>query len=589
MQLSLLRFLCVLALAGPVLAQTPDLRDITQGRPIYQNGYIDQPYVVVLADGRWLCVFTTSGGEEGSSGQHPVATVSSDQGRSWSKPVAIEPSSGPPASWVTPYLTPAGRVYAFYDYNGDNVTTLKGQPIRNDMLGWYCYRYSDDAGQTWSKRYRLPLRKTAVDYGNDWKGEVQIMWGIAKPIRVGKRMFFSFTKLGKYMLDQGEGWLFTTDNIDTEKDPDKLRWELLPNGDQGIRNPKFGSVQEEHNLAALSNGDLYCIYRTTQGVLVDSYSRDGGKSWSLPQAAVYANGNQVIKNPRGCPKVFRCSNGKYLLWYHNHGGKTYADRNPGWLSGGIEEDGKIHWSQPEILLYGADTSYHTGRMSYPDLIEQNGQFWLTETQKVTGRVHPLDLSLLNGLWNQAGPRQATATLPIQTGLVLDRSPVKPNETVAMPALNSLKTGGFSVDLWLTLTDLKPDQVILDSRNRAGRGIRISTTERQTLRLELGNGQQSAEWDTDEGLLQPGKRHHVTFIVDGGPDIITLEVDGKLCDGRANRQYGWGRFSDAIDDVRGSTALKLAPALRGQLHSLRLYNRYLRTSEAIANYRAGLEK
>jgi hypothetical protein len=67
-----------------------DFRDRLNGKPIYVNGYIDQPYVVVLDSGEWLCVFTTGAGAEGTGGQHIVSSVSTDKGSTWSKPVRIE-------------------------------------------------------------------------------------------------------------------------------------------------------------------------------------------------------------------------------------------------------------------------------------------------------------------------------------------------------------------------------------------------------------------------------------------------------------------------------------------------------------------
>ncbi len=39
-------------------------------------------------------------------------------------------------------------------------------------------------------------------------------------------------------------------------------------------------------------------------------------------------------------------------------------------------------------------------MSYPDLIEQDGRYWITETQKTVARVHSVDPELLEGLWKQ---------------------------------------------------------------------------------------------------------------------------------------------------------------------------------------------
>src|SRR5690606_24560381 len=138
-----------------------------------------------------------------------------------------------------PLITPSGRVYVFYDYNGDRVDTLGDRKgIRADMLGWYVYKYSDDHGRTWSKeRYRLPVRVTSYDVENDFGGKVQILWGIGKPIIAGDYVMFGFSKIGKYLIDLSEGWFFRSDNILTESDPAKIEWQMLPEGDVGLRSP----------------------------------------------------------------------------------------------------------------------------------------------------------------------------------------------------------------------------------------------------------------------------------------------------------------------------------------------------------------
>ena len=48
--------------------------------------------------------------------------------------------------------------------------------------------------------------------------------------------------------------------------------------------------------------------------------------------------------------------------------------------------------------------------------------------------------------------------------------------------------------------------------------------------------------------------------------------------------GFGALAHLL--VRGSGMLRLAPSLKGGLERVRLYGRYLRTSEAIANFHAG---
>ncbi len=558
------------------------MRNIRTGLEIPSENYADQPYIVVTKDGNWLCTLTTGKGREGSFGQHVVCTVSKDKGKTWSQLIDIEPADGPEASWVMPLITPSGRVYAFYDYNGDNVRKLpSGKKIRADMLGWYCYKYSDDNGRTWSRRYRLPVRVTACDRANDWAGSVQIFWGIGKPIVHDSTMYFAFTKLGKYMLDDGEGWFFRSRNVLTESDPAKIKWQMLPSGEHGLRWPKFGSVQEEHNIVALANGDLYCMYRTTTGHPVHAYSRDGGKTWTRPKFASYAPNGRLIKHPRACPRIWKTGNGKYLFWFHNHGGKSYQNRNPAWLAGGIEKDGRIYWSQPEIILYDPDEKV---RISYPDLIEQDGRYWITETQKETARVHEIDASLLEGLWSQFQGSGST-----EKGLVLslDGEQLRSDVEAAMKRLGDLDDdGGFTIEMWVRLSNETGEEVILTSRDNAGTGLQLSTTESGTIELSIGGSKNEASWDCDKGLLEAGKLHHVVFIVDGGPDIISCVVDGRLCDGGIHRQYGWGRFSDEMGDINSAAPLRIPRSDEVAVKKLNIYNRYLRTSEAIANYKAG---
>jgi hypothetical protein len=558
-----------------------DPRNIRTGRRIPDEGYCDQPYVVVTKEGDWVCTLTTGPGREGDRGQHVVSTRSTDHGRSWSELVDIEPSDGPEASWVVPLITPGGRIYAFYTYNGDDVRTLGGKEIRADVHGWYAYRYSDDSGRSWSnERFRLPLRVTACDRTNDWQGEVQIFWGIDKPMVVDGEAVFAFTKLGKYMLDLGEGWFFRSENILTESDVTKLRWELLPEGDRGLRNEPFGSVQEEHNVVALDCGKLYCVYRTTTGYPAHAYSEDGGRTWTKPEWMTYAPGGRKMKTPRACPMLWRTQSGNFLFWYHHNNNRSFRGRNPVWISGGVERDGFLHWSQPEILLY--DDNVNLG-MSYPDLIEQDGRYWVTETNKTIARVHEIDPTLLAGLWRQGADRQVTRTgLLVQAGA----DEVKRGRIDLPKSLDLTETRGMAVDVWIRFDDLASGQVLLDSRDPTGGGIALTTNEAKTIEIELSDGKNAVRWDCDPDVIRPGTLHHVAVIVDAAPGVISFVVDGVLCDGGEHRNYGWLRYAADLGDVAGSGTLRLAPSLSGTLKSVRVYDRYLRTSEAIANFHAG---
>lgn len=567
-------------------ALAADWRNIKNGNLIPREGYCDQPYVVINKDGSWLCLLTTGPGKESQKNQHVVATISTDQGRTWSKPVDIEPGDGPEwryASWVVPLVTPGGRVYAFYDYDGDGVTKMpNGKSVRPALLGWYCYRFSDDGGRSWSKaRYRLPLRVSEIDRANEWGGKVQMFWGIDKPITIdhGRSAFFAFSKIGQYIETKDEGWFFRSDNILSEKDPGKIEWQLLPEGDRGVRNPAFGLVQEEHNVVELSNGDLYCIYRTTAGFPGQSISKDGGRSWSLPVEMSYTPGGRALKHNRACPMVWKTEAGKYLFWFHNNGTRDFKGRNPVWITGGRERGGTIEWAEPEILLYDEDPKLLG--MSYPDLIEQDGKFWVTETQKTEARVHALDRTLLEGLWGQFDNKSVAAP---GLALTLTGEALRA-KTAPLPKLGKLGGGGLTLDFDVRLAAPKAGSMVLDWRDKAGKGGLVRTTSTQALEIVLSDGKVKSAWSCDKGMLTPGKTHHVTIVVDGGPRIISFAVDGALCDGGKTRTYGWGRFSQQLEDV-GGAELKLGAGLAEGGGALRIYTRALRTSEAVGNWRAG---
>lgn len=594
-----LQALASLPFARP-LAAVPhtDWRNIASGAVIPDESYSDQPYVVVTNDGNWLCVLTTGKGVEGQGGQHIVSCVSTDKGKTWSALVDIEPASGPEASWVMPLKIPSGRVYVFYTYNGDNLRQVNsnspGAAKRVDTMGAYMFKYSDDNGRSWSReRYEISMRKMRIDRENTHSGEVLFFWGVGKPIITAKgSAIFGFAKVGRWgdpgTMIESQGCFLRSDNILTERDPRKIQWTLLPDGDEGLRAPK-GPVSDEANLVELSDGSLYATYRTIDGYNCAAYSRDGGHTWTPPAYATYTPGGRRIKHPRAANFVRKFSNGKYLLWFHNHGGEAahtaewtdfktgyYRNRNPGWICGGVERGGYIHWSQPEILLYDDNPAI---RISYPDFVEDSGRFYITETQKEIARVHEIDRTLLEGVWNQF-----SNTAVAREGLLKE---VRGQSSIEMPHLDALTDrGGFALDFWVRFKELTPGQVLFDS----GR-IRLTTSDRFSLRLALSDGDRTSVWESDPGThpgtLRVGYWQHVAVIVDGGPKIISYVIDGEFNDGGAARQYGWGRCDPQLGDLNGDRPGLIGPKLVGELGSFRIYGRYLRVSEAVGNFRAGI--
>ena len=585
------------AAALPLAAQAPapnslDARDIRTGSAIPDEGYCDQPYVVILRDGTWLCVMTTGGGVEGEPGQHIVSTRSADWGKTWSPFVDIEPATGPEASWVMPLLTPSGRVYVFYTYNRDNLRSVRSNNEkvgrRVDTMGSYMFKYSDDGGQAWSAtRHEIPMRNMRIDRENDYAGSLRFFWGVGKPIilRDGSALF-GFAKVGRWgnpgAMIESQGCFLRSENVLTERNPSKIRWELLPEGDEGLRAPK-GPVSDEANPAELSDGSLYATYRTIDGYLCHAYSRDGGRTWTPPAYATHGPGgspagSRRLKHPRAANFVRRFSNGKFLLWFHNHGGEAvvsqenwqyYTGRNPGWICGGIERGGHIHWSEPEILLYDEDPNV---RISYPDFIEDRGRFFITETQKTVARVHEIPRRILDAVWSQ----HETSRLVPPSAMLTQAGP--------LPVLPDLASGGgLSLDLRVRFRELTPGQVLIDAP-----GLRLETSARFSLKLTLRDGTRTltAESDagTHPGTLGVNRWHNVACIVDGGPKIVSFVVDGIFNDGGPVRDYGWTRFDPAFTRPL-SGSVQLGPGFNGSIELVRLYTRALLTSEAVGNHRA----
>ena len=595
------------------LGGIPDPRHLNNGWQIPSEGYCDQPYVVKTDDGAWLCIMTTGAGHEGATGQHVVSTRSMDCGRTWSELVDVEPADGPEASYAVLLKVPSGRVYAFYNHNTDNVRRVKadnppfgdGYCTRVDSLGHYVFKYSDDHGRSWSEqRFDVPVREMDIDRQNADGGRLRYFWNVGKPFVAHGAAFVSLHKVGGFgdgFFTSNEGVLIRSENILTEGNPAKINWETLPEGERGLRAPAGGdTVASEHSYSVLSDGSFYCVYRTIDGHPACAYSRDGGRTWSDPEYKKFPDG-RLFKHPRAANFAWRCANGHYLYWFHNHGGRfirehpaqrsnAYEDRNPVWLCGGIETDSPegrvIQWSEPEIVLYDDDPYI---RMSYPDLVEVDGQYYLTETQKDVARVHRIDPSLLQGLWGQFERADLT-----REGQLLEVDEPGP-AVVDMPALppfvrrsglspygtDDLRTG-FSLELWFQLDSSVAGRVLLDTRLENGQGFVLQHKGNGQLELVLDDGRTRASWDSDPRAVSVGKRHHAVVIVDGGPNVISFVVDGRLCDGGDFRQFGWGRFSPHLRHANGSPRL----LIDGAIDLLRVYGRALRTSEAISNFRSG---
>ncbi|MCX6985000.1 MAG: sialidase family protein [Lentisphaerae bacterium] len=607
-----------------------DWRHLKNGLEIPTQSYSDQPYIVKTDDGAWLCCVTTGPGHEGVRGQHVTTMRSTDQGRTWSVPVPMEAPDSPENSYAVMLKVPSGRIYIFYNHNTDNVREVKlhncsfnGKDAftRVDGVGHFVFKYSDDHGRSWSgKRYDIPFRLFKCDRENVYGGKLCFFWNVGKPFVHEGGAFVSLHKVGQMgegFYQQSEGVLLKSDNMLFETDPEKIRWETLPDGDTGLRTPPGGGpISEEQSYVVLSDGSFHVTYRSIDGYPVESYSRDGGHTWSPPKYKCFPDGRRM-KNPRAANFAWKCKNGKYMYWFHNHGGhfiremwgqrsennelaededgSPYDDRNPAWLCGGVEADSPegrvIKWSEPEIVLYDDDPFV---RISYPDLIEEDGRYFLSETQKDIARIHEIPTDFVNRIWAglemSLGGKNVSWDFP-DDSLLLD---VKKPGRVSAPRLPDFfirdcqsldfrgkTTGqGFAIEMALSLNTLS-NCVLIEGRREDGRGLALNIAEDGRLELIMNDGWMEQRMSS-EPCLNAGKPMHIVVNVDGGPRIVSFIVNVRFCDGGEYRQFGWQRFSPFLRHVNWCGNWEIAPSLDGKLKRIKVHSRTIMTAEAVRN-------
>jgi hypothetical protein len=436
-----------LACGGGAVA---DWRNISTGLPIWPPAslratetYQDQPQVQVLADGTWFVVWTHGVGTSEGAPNIVLSARSTNRGRSWSAPVDVEPLAGnyskaqpsSSASWANPLLI-GSRLYVFYTYNCWN-TGLGGNAgvIANlshdaggsdaNLLGCWYYKVSTDGGRSFpSARHNYTAAVAAdmrftIDRENAFqtgtckdqpcpRGVIE-GWSTGKPLLASNGdVFMQFTKIGGAGNAESQSFFLRSRNLLPATEPSAVKFELLPKaGATGLK-AICGHVSQEGNLIEMAAmaGRYYAVARSLCGYITAWQTADHGETWTPPGYAEYdRSGAQPpaiygkgLRHPDGplCPRHLELAGGverRYLMLYYNTGWQD--DTNPAdskgrttyWLTAGrVINVSTVVWSQPEIVFY----SLHTGvsrSVDYPDFIQQDGELYVSETDKHTTRTN----------------------------------------------------------------------------------------------------------------------------------------------------------------------------------------------------------
>ncbi len=179
---------------------------------------------------------------------------SKDHGKTWVASGRYRPADGPDASWVIPLVTPAVESTSFTTTTATAWKTLRGKRGPRGharLVRLSLFRrprpvlVSRAVTACRERPHRLRSRQRLEMATSD-------LLGICKPQMINRGCLISPSPSSASTCWTRGGWLYRSDNLLTERDPAKLRWNLWPEGDHGIRSPEFGSVQEEHKTSCRS-------------------------------------------------------------------------------------------------------------------------------------------------------------------------------------------------------------------------------------------------------------------------------------------------------------------------------------------------
>jgi hypothetical protein len=202
-------------------------------------------------------------------------------------------------------------------------------------------RTSTDGGRTWSAATRLP---------DGILGPIR-----AKPVELGKGVMLAGSST------EHDGWIVHMERYSGD-------WSLpsLASATSWVKSgplntaKEFGAIQP--TILVHSPTSLQILCRTREKVISESWSADGGRSWSAMKET-------ALPNPSAGIDALRLADGRFLLVY-NPSATSRAK-----LDLAISADGKS-WKQAVALEDGA------GEYSYPAMIQaRDGKVHVTYTWK----------------------------------------------------------------------------------------------------------------------------------------------------------------------------------------------------------------
>jgi len=240
-----------------------------------------------------------AGGEDEGPENYVVLTTSDDDGATWSDPVLIVAPTPPVRAFdQVLWIDPDGRLWLFWaqahtwwDGRGGVWAITTDNP--------------EDARPSWTEPRRLcngvMMNKPTVTSGGDWLAPVAV-W--KRTIRMNPPPIVEDARFRHDLPDE------QFSNVYRSRDRGET-WTRIGHADEPDRS------YDEHMLVERRDGSLWMLIRTSAGRIGQSFSRDGGETWSECHPSWWPDDPPRIEHADARFFIRRLNSGNLLLVRHD--------------------------------------------------------------------------------------------------------------------------------------------------------------------------------------------------------------------------------------------------------------------------------
>jgi predicted neuraminidase len=193
--------------------------------------------------------------------------------------------------------------------------------------------------------------KTSSDGGRTWGDARRLSDGVLGPIKNKPVVLSDGAWLSPSSTEGEGGW-----QVQFERSTDAGKtWEIIGPVEKG---PALEAIQP--SILLHRDGQLQALCRSKQGVVAQTWSKDGGKTWSPLTAA-------PLPNPNSGTDAVTLADGRHVIVYNHSGHRPHEAKGNRWpLDVAISDDG-LDWRRVVTL----ETQPNKAGYAYPAVIQSS--------------------------------------------------------------------------------------------------------------------------------------------------------------------------------------------------------------------------